>query len=1053
MESKRNHSQAFRTYIASLNRNLQTGDATERTHRSALITLIKSLVPGVTCVDEPARRADAAPDILVKKGDLIVGYIETKDIGSAAYDNWHEGEQGKKYLQRFPEGLVLTDYVRFKWFVDGSVQEEQTLGYIRRGKLTSAVEAEEFVGRLIESFLSRQPTGVSTAEELAKRMASKAHGIRELILDELSKENENGHLHSQMEAFRKTLLKDLTEQDFADMYAQTLAYGLFAARVQHDKETPGVPFTLREAASFIPRSNPFLRKLFRIGSDELSEMKKLVWQIDDLVQLLGKCDIGEVARYFGTRRGRYDPVTDLYETFLKHYDPRIREMRGVYYTPDPVAWYIVRSIDTLLKREFGKKLGLADPSVFILDPAVGTGTFLSCAIEVIHSCVKNTYGVGAWRSYVREKLINRIFGFELLMAPYTICHLRLALQLQWSGYELSEGDRLHIYLTNALEPGVPQVKETTLVFADEIVKEAKASADVKTETPIWVVMGNPPYSGHSANKGKWIDGLLKGKVSDGTVPCSYYEVEGKPLEERNPKWLQDDYVKFIRFAQWRIEKTGYGIVGMITNHSWLDNPTFRGMREKLMKAFNKIYVLDLHGNVKKKERAPDGSKDENVFDIQQGVAITLMVKKPEQNPRAVYHFELWGNAGKDKYPSMPLGTKYEYLYTKEVSQTKWREVKPEGPLYLFTPRDTTTETEYLKGWRVPQIFPVNSVGFVTSRDAFVIDFDLEKLKKRVDEFFDLRVKDHLVRERYSLKDTRDWKLESARQRRRHKFSWEELFTCCLYRPFDYRWTHYGNSLIEMPRPEVMRHMLAGENVALITARQQPRLGELPVFCSQDIVEGHALSGAVSITYVFPLYLYYENDTLLDEPKPNLNPDFVREFEDKLQANRGSLPARDIFNYIYAILHSPTYRRRYEEFLKYDFPRIPLTSNKNVFKSLAELGGELVKLHLLKHESLTSPIAKFQGIGDGVVRKVSYHDVSGRVKINETQYFEVVKPEHWNFYIGGYRVLEKWLKDREKIKRRLTHDEIETYEKIVTAIDETIRIMRRIDESIPSWPIE
>jgi len=1044
---------AFDQYVRSLNEALRTGHTTEHTHRHTLQTLIDALVPGVKTVNEPGRIKDGSPDILIRKGETILGYVETKDIG-VDLSRWPRSDQGKRYLAAY-ENMLLTDYVDFKWFVEGQERDAKSLGSTKGGKLATTTENRELARQLIADFLSQLPLKVAQVDELARRMAAKAREIKEHLLKELRDKDSASPLFLQLEAFRQTLLRSLTEEEFADMYAQTLAYGLFAARAQHDTMNRSRGFTLAQAAAYIPQANPFLRQLFRIGGAELVDMKEVAWLIEDLVQLLKHCDLSEVMRDFGRKMGREDPVVDLYETFLKHYDPTTRERRGVYYTPEPVVSYIVRSIDELLIKEFGKPLGLADPEVMILDPAVGTGTFLYYTVKLIHQRIIATQGKGAWKPYVREKLLPRIFGFELLMAPYTICHLKLGLLLQDLGYEFDEKERLNIFLTNALEPGIPRLKgkdsSTMFVFADEIAKEAQQAADVKTNKPIWVVMGNPPYSGHSANKGQWINDLLKGKVAEGAPAWSYYDVDGKPLGERNPKWLQDDYVKFLRFAQWRIEKTGHGIVGMITNHGWLDNPTFRGMREKLLRAFDDIYVLDLHGNAKKKERAPDGGKDENVFDIQQGVAISLLLKRQSPDGKAVHHADLWGLAGKQraKQERDLAGTKYDYLGNHSIADTEWARITPQLPFLLMVERDEKAEGEYSKGVPVNEIFAVSSVGFVTSRDSFVIDFARSTLEERVREFFDADIPDHVIREKYGLRDTRDWQMATARKGERHNYVWKERTCRCLYRPFDQRWTYYGNSLIEMPRPEVMRHMLGGQNLALITVRQVAEGVFNHVLVADTIVESRITLSNKGIAYVFPIEL----DTNAQEPAPNVKDAFFEELTERLGGTRDSPTVRSAFNYIYAILHSPTYRERYAEFLKMDFPRIPLTSSGELFSRLAELGGDLVDLHLLRHEMLAHPITKFEGMGDGVVRKVRYHEDNRRVCINETQYFTGVEPKLWEFQIGGYQVLYKWLKDREKVKRKLSYDEIDTYCRIVTAIDETIRLMAEIDRAIPSWPIE
>ena len=602
----------FQTYLQALQKKLALGDATEHTHRSALETLVESLAAGITASNEPRHIECGAPDFVVRKDSAIAGYIEAKDIGRSL-DEAEKSEQLTRYRGSL-SNLVLTHYLEFRWYVDGERRLSARLGtpdkegIIKRDKAGTVAVAE-----LLGGFLSHKAEGVGTPKDLAVRMARQAHMVRNLIVNAFEKEPEGGSLHSQLVAFRDNLIPDLSVEQFADMYAQTIAYGLFAARCTSQT---GVSFTRFDAAQSLPKTNPFLRKLFQyIAGYDLDD--RIAWLVDDLAQVLAQADMQAVLEDFGKHSGKEDPVVHFYETFLKEYDAKIREMRGVYYTPEPVVSYIVRSIDRLLKERFGKPQGLADEKTLILDPAVGTATFLYTVVNEIHQATVGKGQQGSWNAYVAEKLLPRIFGFELLMAPYAVAHLKLGLLLQETGYQFQSNQRLGIYLTNTLEEAI---KHAETLFARWITEEANAAAGVKKDEPIMVVLGNPPYSGHSANKGEWARQLVE----------RYKTVDGKPLGEKNPKWLQDDYVKFLAFSQWRIERTGQGILGFITNHGYLDNPTFRGMRQSLMKTFDEIYILNLHGNAKKRETAPDGGKDENVFDIQQGVAICLMVKYPRE---------------------------------------------------------------------------------------------------------------------------------------------------------------------------------------------------------------------------------------------------------------------------------------------------------------------------------------------------------------------------------------------------------------------------------------
>ncbi|MCX6381302.1 MAG: N-6 DNA methylase, partial [Armatimonadetes bacterium] len=621
---------AIAAYLQQIESAYAMGNANEHTYRPALKTFLESLEAGIVATNEPKRIKCGAPDYILTKGQTPLGYVEAKDIGKRL-DEVESDEQLKRYRNALPN-LILTDYLEFRWYVGGEHRLTARLGSVVSKKIRADKSGFAEVEDLLKAFVQSEAPTVSNPHELAQRMAHLAKLICEIIAKAIAAEDEKGELHQQMEGFRKTLLHDLTQAQFADMYAQTIAYGLFAARCNVND---GAKFTREHAAYDLPKTNPFLRKMFaHLAGVELDD--RLVWAVDDLTDLLARADIAAILADFGKKTKQEDPVVHFYETFLAAYDSKMRQARGVYYTPEPVVSYLVRSVDAILKRDFNLPQGLADSSkvtvgkgktskevhrVQILDPSTGTATFLYGVIGKIHESFANNRGM--WNGYVRDHLLPRVIGFELLMAPYTVAHMKLGLLLRETGYTFESDERLRIYLTNTLEDADGIIAEN--LFANYISEEAKASSDSKFDNPVMVVIGNPPYSGHSANNSEWIAGLLRGKDTRSNEKTgNYFEVDGKPLGERNPKYLNDDYVKFMRFAQWRIEKTGYGVLAFITNHGYLDNPTFRGMRQSLMETFDDIRLLNLHGNSKKKERAPDGGKDENVFDIQQGVSICLM---------------------------------------------------------------------------------------------------------------------------------------------------------------------------------------------------------------------------------------------------------------------------------------------------------------------------------------------------------------------------------------------------------------------------------------------
>ena len=1053
---------AFSAYIGALHSTLSGGYASEGSHYPALKILLESLAAGIRVTILPTRISDVAPDFVVTEGSITRGYVEAKDIGRSL-DQAENSEQLKRYLPGL-SNLVLTDYLEFRWYVDGECRLKARLGTpAGDGKVKQDRAGTQQVAHLLISFLSHRADMVGTPKELAVRMARQAHLIRNLIISAFEKEPDGGSLHSQLAAFRDNLIPDLSVEHFSDMYAQTIAYGLFAARCISENRAP---FTRLDAAQNLPRTNPFLRKLFQyIAGYELDD--RIAWLVDDLAQLLAQANMEAVLRDFGKRAAREDPVVHFYETFLKEYDPKVREMRGVYYTPEPVVCYIVRSVDYLLKTRFGRPPGLADPTTLILDPAVGTATFLYMVVNEIHDAIVAQGQQGLWNDYVAEKLLPRLFGFELLMAPYAVAHLKLGLLLQETGYRFTSDQRVGIYLTNTLDEAFRR-SEQLAGFNEYIVEEANTAAAIKNVKPVMVVLGNPPYSGVSANASVHtvVDpktGRQKQELTwIGKLIEDYKVIDGQPLGERK-HWLQDDYVKFIRFGQWRVGETGHGILALITNHGYIDNPTFRGMRQSLMNAFTDIYILNLHGSVKRKETCPDGNRDENVFDIQQGVAIGIFIKETGEGPSSKIHYaDLWGDRE----------GKHEFLSGKGIHDTEWMELTPTSPFYFFGPYEDKLKPEYEKCFKATEIFAVNSIGIQTSRDDLVVDFSDRILAQRMIDFADASSSDDDIRVKYFSKkksakyppgDTRGWKLEKARRVLQKEHDPSSHIRPCLYRPFDIRSMYYTPDMVDWPRLEVMRHMLKN-NIGLLVPRQLAILDYQHVLCTRYIAEMCVVStNTKEQNYLFPLYLYPNEGGMQFEDgarRPNLNPEFVQTLSEKLglafiEDGKGDLQhtfgPQDIFDYVYAVLHSPTFRTRYAAFLRVDFARVPLASDRELFRALGDKGAALVALHLMESPLLSIPVTKYPVVGSNTVENVEYNENSQRVCINKAQYFEGVPPEVWSFHIGGYQVCQKWLKDRRG--RTLNYDELAHYQNVIVALKETIRLMAEIDELIPGWPLE
>jgi hypothetical protein len=1032
----------FEAYLKSIQSDLRRGNATEHTYRSALETLIESAGHGIDASNDPKHIECGAPDFIVERRKVPLGYIETKDVGTDL-NKIEKTDQMKRYLKAL-HNLILTDYIEFRWYVNGERRPPIHLA-TRAGKdrlVLNPLGAQKLT-ELFEGFLATETPTVNTPKELAERLASVTHFIAEQIESALASGDVSikQPLEEQYTVFKDTLLPALKPGEFSDLYAQTVTYGLFAAKISAPE---GDPFSLEDAYKYLRRI-PFLRTLFLNVNEQLDEIEIIRPYLQDIVSLLNRTNIHEILADFGKRTRTEDPVVHFYETFLAKYDPKMRESRGVYYTPEPVVQFIVRSVDEILKTRFNKPWGLADDSVKVLDPAAGTGTFLYYVIQRVHDEIVNVRGQGGQWAQKSKQLLNRLFGFELLIPPYTISHLKLGLLMDELGAPLEGRDeRVHVYLTNTLEEGV-QHEGMLPGLGHGIAKESSEAAKVKQADDIMVVLGNPPYAYESTNTGEWISTLIR----------DYYQVDGKPLGEANPKGLQDDYVKFIRYGEWRINKTGQGVLAFITNHGYLDNPTFRGMRKHLIQTFDEIFVLDLHGNSKKKETAPDGSKDENVFDIQQGVAIFIGMKYPTNlsigNENVIYFNEIWGSRD----------SKYKYLEKTKLRDTSWKTIFSTSPYFLIKSRDEGKLAEFESSIKITEFFSTYSVGLYTARDNLAIQYTHSKTIEVINDFSKNPVED--VRIKYQLgKDSRDWKIKFAQQDLITSGLLEENIQQISYRPFDTRYTYYtgkSKGFQCMPRNEVMKHLVSKDNIALITLRR-PRTTDTWNYCfvGQNLIDKTCLSSLDNAS-VFPLYQYsslmeYENALFSmteNQCIPNINSKAIKCFTEKLGfKDLHELDISiDIFHYIYSILHCPTYRSRYAEFLKIDFPRIPLTSDKVLFAALVKKGKELVDLHLLKSPLVENFITTYPVSGDNLVEKVRYED--GRVYINPAQYFGGVPEAVWNFKIGGYQVCDKWLKDRKG--RVLSSEDISHYQRVVVALHETIRLMKEIDKTIPKWPIE
>lgn len=1227
-------------YIDNLDQRYKLGNATEHTFRGDLQQLLESLIPEVRATNEPKRQSCGAPDYILTKNEVPVGFIEAKDIGDKDLDGTKKTgnkEQFDRYKASL-NNLIFTDYVSFHLYREGEFVTKIAIAEIVEGSIKPLPENFDSFENLIKDFCSHIGQTIKSPKKLAEMMAGKARLLTDIIgkallTDEANQEDST--LKDQMLAFKQILIHDITPQGFADVYAQTIAYGMFAARL-HDPTLQ--TFSRQEASELIPKSNPFLRKLFGyIAGPDIDD--RIKWVVDSLTDIFLACNVEEILKNYGKSTKMEDPIIHFYETFLSEYDPKLRKSRGVWYTPQPVVNFIVRAVDDILKTEFDLPQGLADTSkiniktkettkatadrrsktkeievsrevhkVQILDPATGTGTFLAEVVKHIHKKFEGQQGI--WSNYVEQHLLPRLNGFELLMASYAMAHLKLDLLLKETGYVNSSPkggvpngqggqQRLRVYLTNSLEESHP---DTGTLFANWLSTEANEANHIKRDTPVMCVIGNPPYSGESANKGEWIMNLME----------DYKKEPGgkEKLKERNPKAINDDYVKFLRYGQHFIEKNGSGVLAFINPHGFLENPTFRGMRWHLLKTYDKIYTIDLHGNGKKKETAPDGSADVNVFDIQQGVSINVFVKTGKKKANElgkVFHSDVFGKRN----------FKYDFLKDNSLSTIYFKELNNIPPMYFMIPKDYKKEEKFNSGIDISDLFITYGMGIATGSDSDFISFDKNELLTRFED------KDYI--------QTID------------------------YRLFDKRYIYNDYSLIERGREKLMSNMLNKSNLGLVSLKRA-RKYFTSKFGVVNCIADKSVVSTLDNGYLFPLYVYPEangqqNIDQSAERKPNLNLEIVQQIADKIgltfvpekfpslggvvadrggstsqvvtaqgglskledtttkpgtrntqnymdlpfnpnlkerarelrkagnlsevlfwnqvknkqfkgydfdrqkiignyivdffctncnvvieidgsshdnkqdydaardafleglgltvihipvadvmhnmvgvknmlekhpalkkeqvnqtndnlsqrnhsnEANdhpalKGTPPVEgnfapiDILDYIYAVLHSPSYREKYKEFLKIDFPRIPYPKDQDTFWQLVKLGGEIRQIHLLESPKVEQYLTQYPIDGDNLVGKPRFVNspplegcpqdgVVGNVYINETQYFGNVPLTAWKFYIGGYQPAQKWLKDRKE--RKLAFDDILHYQKIIVALSQTDRLMKEIDK--------
>ncbi|EHJ4688116.1 TPA: type ISP restriction/modification enzyme [Campylobacter jejuni] len=1045
----------LKAYLENI-KDISTNDK-EHTHRTALQNLLQAIKDNqdkqnkISIKQEPNndKEGRGAPDFLITKDFLTLGYIENKRV-NANLDNIITSDQILKYTKLSPN-IILTDYLRFILL---SLNDKNEIIICKEVKICSLDEIKSIVknqslldtktqelNELFSIFFSKIPNPINSALDFANHLSLRTR----ILKDELLLSSKNETLLSLFNTFKETLYKELSYEEFCDSFAQTLTYSLFLAKLNNDTAKE---IDLNNAKKFIPKSFPLIRSMSGFLDDSFENLENIKWLLEEIINIINHIDITSIIKELNKTGEKdlfnrptilsthKDPYLHFYETFLASYDPKLREVRGVYYTPAPVVIFIINAIDEALKQDFNHKKGLSealDKNITLLDFATGTGTFLLEAFrKALEPISKNSV------NYNPKVLIDKFCGFEFLIAPYTIAHLKISQSFKEEfNSPLNDDESLKIALTNTLYSksiSKEQNDQNTLFTLIDLTKEFKKAQKIKEEQ-ILIITGNPPYSGASSNKGlyedeikisyglepskanlnneqkKWISSYFKEKSKQNTSTFKAIYEKHKLENEKNSKVMLDDYVKFIRFAQSKIDSQESGIFAFISNNSFLDNPTFRGMRYSLMQSFDKIYILNLHGDTRKKEKAPDGSKDDNVFDIMQGVSINIFIK---QNSKAkntnIYYHDLYGKR-KDKY---------EFLYENDLNSIKWTLVKNNEPFYLFLPQNNDLLEEYNKGISVKDIFMLSSVGIASSKDAILISTNNKKLEQQVYNFYNEFDKKYI----------------------------KEI----AYKPFDTQKIYYDIKKVERPRIDIMEHFLGYENIGLIYDRGTNLKEISNLFISSKVIDKH-LVGANS--YVSPLYLYptTRSKKFLEKENPNFNEEnftskienfkeSFRTFIDELYKEKFS--PEDILGYIYAVLFHKIYREKYLDFLKIDFPKIPFTKDKNTFKNLSKLGLKLVNLHLLKNDELDFNVgeALFKDIKNKnfKIQKIKYNKDVKELFINESLYFNKVSPEIYEFKIGGYAVLDKYLKSHKEEDIDHKH-----FTLIIQTLDETLKIQDEISK--------
>lgn len=1010
-------------YISELREQFVTGHAREHAYRPALKKLMNSF-DDVTAINDPKRSDNGNPDFVFLKtsnSNIILGYAEAKDI-TVDILKTAKTEQLRRYAGY--EKLFLTNYLDFHFYRNGELYQTVSIGKLKDGLLIADEGQFDRLLHELKAFLELPPEKIKNGKRLSLIMGGKSRRVRDNVIEYLKDAEKSQELNKIYKLMKELLVHDLKKSKFADMYAQTLVYGLFVARYY---DTTPESFSRAEARDLVPPSNPFLREFFdHIVGPRFD--KRLAYIVDELCEVFSVSDVQDIVhkhlKVSEDTDDEKDPIIHFYEDFLKEYDPAERKKMGAYYTPVPVVKFMIGMVDTILKNDFSMAKGLADNEtkaigtykagskqvlhrVQILDPAVGTATFLNEIIKYIHG--KFAGQEGRWPSYAETELLPRLHGFELMMAPYTIAHLKLGMTLQETGVKNLD-QRLGVYLTNSLEEGSSNQTDLFSQFglAEVVAEESNLASSIKYERPIMVIIGNPPYSVISNNLTDYQRNLI----------TKYKSIDGVPIKEKGALRLEmnlnDDYVKFIAFAEDIVEKNGEGVLAYINNNTWLDSNSHKGMRWHLLKTFDEIYVINLHGD------EPDG---QNVFAIKKAVCINIFVKRKgsKKNQATVFRTDVFG---KQK-------SKFDWLLNTKPDDIKWNKITPTAPKYEFQISDSKLESEYKSHIALDDLFINFSTTILTARDGFAVDLDKRKLQERVKRFSDPEISDMTISEDYKIKGNVAWDLKEKRKsfiERHADGDIDGIVRDYDYRLFDKRYISYDDDIIQCPRKKVMANMLGHDNIALVTCRFLSSATWQHAFVTDDLVDDSFLSNkSKERGQAFVLYNYHDDGSRT----PNLKASILKQLTANLT---DETTPEEIFDYIYGILFSKNYRKRYNEFLRRDFPRIPIPQNQAEFSDHVKVGEKLRKVHLLKIEP-TSYVTTYPQAGTDEVTKITQDE--DKIWINEDQYFGGITSSVWEMGIGGYQPAQKWLKDR--VGKILSSSDLEQYQKLIWALSETEKI--------------